>query len=125
MNKPIIFGSLDRFAIEVESLDEKREYGDIYIRICGERVGDGHQVFVPTFTAEICNFARRHQSVPFSVKDFSEISDDAAFNLLHEVVMNGVTSNGLSEREVWGYHFMHSLDDAVDGWPRGLPSCPP
>ncbi len=120
MLEPRLFGRKEVFAIDVVSFNLKELLGDMQIWICGERVGHGHGVFVPTFASKLRSFVNIHQSpsgyLKENIKDFHGIEDDRVFQMLNQVVTTGEPFNEIRVREVEGYHLMHSLDDVVDGW---------
>ena len=116
MDNPVVFGDINRFAIQVDKLSLSRELGDVQILICGERIGDGIDVYLPTFVSELRAYSRLHKKTYDWTKDFNGVSDEDAFALLKEVVESGVATDGISASAAFNYHLVHSLDCEIDGW---------
>lgn len=116
MNNSCVIGNKEKFAIEVVSLDPKREYGEIYVCVSGQRIGDSSSVYVPTFASELEGVAISHEIPRYPDLQFDELADDELFSVLHRAAEKCNFSHGLTEEAVWNYFLIHSLDDAVDGW---------
>ncbi len=115
MNKPTTFGDRDRFAIEVVSIAANQELGEVYICISGERVSDGNPVYLPTFVGEMKSFGVTQQTAPPMNIATLGLTDQELFESLHRAMESGLSVGGFSPENVWHYHFLHSIDTAVDG----------
>ena len=116
MNKPTTFGDRNRFAIEVVSVAADREFGEVYIYISGERVSAGNPVYLSTFVGEIKGFGVSHQSRPPLNIATLGLTDQELFESLHRAMESGLIVGGFSPENVWNYHCLQNIDDAVDGW---------
>jgi hypothetical protein len=112
----IVFGNGERLAIEVISDDLSRDLAEVYIVAAGQRISDRCPVHLPTFVEHLEAFAKMHASSPRIQFDFSSLGYEQAFNLLHEIRTTDREVGRLTEDFVFNFHFMHSLDDAVDDW---------
>ncbi len=116
MNSPCVIGDKELFAVEVVSLDPKKEHGKIYVCVSGQRIGDSSPVYVPTFASELEGVAISHDNPRYPDLLFSALNDDELFSALHDAAEGSSFSHGLTEEAIWNYFLIHGLDDAVDGW---------
>lgn len=109
-----IIGELQRFGFEILSDDLSGELAELYVVVSGQRVSSS-PVWIPTFVPELQGYIKPHTQVWSSI-DFSGLSDEEAFALFHEVMETEGVIRGVGPDDIWRYHLVHSLDDAVDGW---------
>lgn len=110
------FGNPDSFAFEIAvEGDPVAELMEVAILVSKARIGGSGAVYLPTFVSELAAFGKCHESTVTS-KDFSSLTDEEAFLLLHSVAEEDAEVDGVQPTDVWNYHRLYNLDDAVDGW---------
>lgn len=109
-------GNPDSFAFEIVVGDDPAaELIEVAILVSKARIGGRGPVYLPTFVSELAAFGKCHESaVP--LKDFSSLTDEEAFLLLHAVAEEDAIFDGVQSTDVWNYYRLYNLDDAVDGW---------
>ena len=113
MSCPVQFGKKNQFAIEFTELAANRRMAKVVIWLSGEPVASC-EVYLPTFAAELNGVAIAHGDESHHQSDTTGIADDDLYNLLHRLTDNEGEERGFTTNNVWDYHMIHDLDDAID-----------
>jgi hypothetical protein len=112
----MIFGTLEKFGIEVRSLSESLWSCGIWFCISGERINEGNNVSLGTFVTALDGFKEVHSRDRHPTFDASGMSDEEVFTTLYEVGEGRRAFQSLQGDDVWQYFLLYNIDDAVDGW---------
>lgn len=106
------FGNPETFAIRLEPPTNNGLFADVFIYVSGMVVNGQNPTYLSTFTAGIDQFCRVHRTPEHRDCD---LSPEEEFTELRDVLTSQVDSHCFKVDDIWYYHYLYALDDAMVG----------